>query len=173
MRREPRITPTGPEHLAAVVAMHRRCSPHTLWSRYHRATADPASFLPALLSRPGSVHLAAWDPTGRIVAVGHLMPDGSAVEAALLVEDAWQDRGLGTRLLLRLGRHAAEGEWETAYGLVLPGDERIDAMLGHTALPVHHGDDGGVTTVWARTKDLVEALPPRRRLRLVRARTRR
>jgi hypothetical protein len=49
----------------------------------------PRTYLPALLGRPGSVHLAAWDDAGRIVALGHLMPDRSAAEAALLVEDTW------------------------------------------------------------------------------------
>lgn len=99
MRREPRIIPIGPGQLTRTVAMHRRCSPQTLWSRYHRAMADPRTYVPTLLSRPGSVHLAALGATGRIVAVGHLMPDHTAAEAALLVEDSWQGRGLGTRLL--------------------------------------------------------------------------
>ncbi|MFD6188902.1 hypothetical protein [Streptomyces sp. NPDC060275] len=102
MRREPRIIPVGPADLARVVALHRRCSRRTLWSPYHRAMPDPATYLPPLLARPGSVHLAAQDVTGRLVAVGHLMPDRSAAEAALLVEDAWQGHGLGTPSVARL-----------------------------------------------------------------------
>ncbi|WP_217136990.1 GNAT family N-acetyltransferase [Streptomyces sp. AC558_RSS880] len=109
MRREPRITPTDLGDLARLVAMHRRCSPQSVWSRYHRAMADPRTYLPTLLSRPGSVHLAARDTIGRIVAVGHLMPDHTGVEAALLVEDSWQGRGLGTRLLRHVGHHALAG----------------------------------------------------------------
>ncbi|MFD5632075.1 N-acetyltransferase [Streptomyces sp. NPDC127072] len=119
---------------------------------------DPGTYLPVLLSRPGSVHLAAWDDAGRIVALGHLMPDRSAVEAALLVEDTWQDRGLGTRLLRRMGGHAARGGWKTVYGLILPGDQRIDAVLRHATAPVHRRDDGGVIRAWTRTRDL-EASP--------------
>jgi GNAT superfamily N-acetyltransferase len=120
---------------------------------------DPRTYLPALVGWPGSVHLAAWDDAGRIVALGHLMPDRSAAEAALLVEDTWQDRGLGTRLLRRLGSHAAHGGWKTVYGLILPGDERIDAVLRHAAAPVHRRDEGGVIRAWTRTRDL-EALNP-------------
>ncbi|MFF6815590.1 GNAT family N-acetyltransferase [Streptomyces sp. NPDC012403] len=71
--------------------------------------ADPRTYLPTLLSRPGSVHLAARDTIGRIVAVGHLMPDHTGVEAALLVEDSWQGSGLGTRLLCHVGHHAPAG----------------------------------------------------------------
>jgi GNAT superfamily N-acetyltransferase len=154
MRREPRITPIGPADLARTVALHRRCSPQTLWSRYHRAMPAPRTYLPALLTRPGSVHLAVLDGTGRFVAVGHLMPDHSAVEAALLVEDSWQGRGLGTRLLRRLARHALSGGWETLYGLFLAGDERIDAILRHADVPVHRTEEGDTVTAWARARDL-------------------
>ncbi|MFJ6087926.1 N-acetyltransferase [Streptomyces sp. NPDC092369] len=118
---------------------------------------DARSYLPALLGRHGSVHLAAWDGFGRIVALGHLMPDRSSAEAALLVEDSWQNRGLGTRLLRCLGSHVTDGGWKTVYGLVLPGDERIDAVLRHVPVPVHRRDEGGVIRAWTRTRDL-EAL---------------
>ncbi|QOV45187.1 GNAT family N-acetyltransferase [Streptomyces chromofuscus] len=163
MRREPRISPIGPDDLADTVAMHRRCSSQTLWSRYHRAMADPRTYLPALLNRPGSVHLAARDTTGRIVAVGHLMPDHSAVEAALLVEDAWQGHGLGTRMLHRLGHHALVGGWATLYGLVLSGDERMDAVLRHASVPVHRREEGGTVTAWIHVRDLAAGPPTRRR----------
>ncbi|MFF1568225.1 GNAT family N-acetyltransferase [Streptomyces sp. NPDC058293] len=154
MRREPRITPIGPADLARTVALHHRCSPQTLWSRYHRAMPDPRTYVPTLLTRPGSVHLAAQDVTGRFVAVGHLMPDHSAVEAALLVEDAWQGRGQGTRLLRLLARHAHSGGWETLYGLFRSGDERIDEILRHADVPVHRTEEGDSVTAWARTDDL-------------------
>ncbi|MFG2544213.1 GNAT family N-acetyltransferase [Streptomyces sp. NPDC048594] len=163
MRREPRITPIGPGQLARTVAMHRRCSPQTLWSRYHRAMADPRTYVPTLLSRPGSVHLAAVGATGRIVAVGHLMPDHTAVEAALLVEDSWQGRGLGTRLLQHLGEHARAGGWTTVYGLFLAGDERIDAMLRHAPVPVQRREEGGAVTASVSAHDLEAHLSALRR----------
>ncbi|RPF30457.1 GNAT family N-acetyltransferase [Streptomyces sp. TLI_185] len=154
MRREPRIISLGPGDLARTVALHDRCSPQTLWSRYHRAMADPRTYLPDLLSRAGSVHLAAQDTTGRIVAVGHLMPDNAAAEAALLAEDSWQGRGLGTRLLRHLGRHALTGGWATLYGLFQSGDERIEAILHHVDVPVHRRQEDGAVTAWAHVDDL-------------------
>ena len=155
MRREPRIIPIGPGQLARTAAMHRRCSPQTLWSRYHRAMDDPSTYVPTLLSRPGSVHLAALGTTGCIVAVGHLMPDHTAVEAALLVEDSWQSRGIGTRLLQHLGEHARAGGWTTIYGLFLAGDERIDAMLRHAPVPVQRREEGGAVTASVSAHDLM------------------
>ncbi|TXS41772.1 GNAT family N-acetyltransferase [Streptomyces sp. OR43] len=163
MRREPRIIPIGPGHLARTVAMHRRCSPQTLWSRYHRAMADPRTYLPALLSRPGSVHLAARGATGRIVAMGHLMPDHTSAEAALLVEDSWQGRGLGTRLLHHLGQHARAGGWTTLHGFFLTGDERVEGMLRHAPFPVRRTEEGGAVTAWVRVNDLAPGQSSRRR----------
>ncbi|MFD8565478.1 GNAT family N-acetyltransferase [Streptomyces sp. NPDC059639] len=134
----------------------------TLWSRYHRATGDPRSYVSALLARPGSVHLAVRRPSGRLVAVAHLMPDGDRAEAALLVEDPWQNHGLGTRLLRRLGRHAVHQGRSVVYGLVLPGDEQIPAMLRRIAVPVRRVEEEGVTTLWADTADIADALSPHR-----------
>lgn len=151
---EPRIIRIGPDDVPHAESLHRRCSPHTLWSRYHRAMGDPRTYLRTLLSRPGSVHLAARDTTGRLVALGHLMPDRDDAEAALLVEDAWQNGGLGTRLLLRLGAHAVRQGRREVYGLVLPGDARIAAILRHAAIPVDRVQDGGVTTLRASTRDI-------------------
>ncbi|MDQ0760323.1 GNAT family N-acetyltransferase [Streptomyces canus] len=143
MRHEPLIVRSGQGDTERVVALHRRCSAHTLWSRCHRAMGDPGSYLGALLSRRGSVHLAVRGPSGRLVAVGHLMPDNGNAEAALLVEDAWQNKGLGTRLLDGLGRSAVEQGWGEVYGLILPGDERMTAMLRRTGVPIRHVREGG------------------------------
>ncbi|MET9088514.1 hypothetical protein ABZX77_42695 [Streptomyces sp. NPDC004237] len=91
------------------------------------------------------------------------MPDHSAVEAALLVEDAWQGHGPGIRLLRHLGRHALTGGWATLYGLVLSGDERMDAILRHAPVPVHRSAEYGTVTAWVHVPDLATALPARRR----------
>lgn len=161
MRHQPRTVRIGPDDAGPAAALHDRCSTHTLWSRYHRAMGDPRSYLGVLLSRPGSVHLAVPGPSGRLVAVGHLMPDNGNAEAALLVEDEWQNHGLGTRLLRDLGCHAVRQGWSEVYGLILPENERIMAMLSRTAVPVRHVREGGVTTAWADTGDIAAALPLR------------
>ncbi|MFF5344052.1 GNAT family N-acetyltransferase [Streptomyces althioticus] len=155
MSRPPRITRIGPEELEAAVVLHQRCTPHTLWSRYHRSMPNnPHAYLPALLGSPGSVHLAAWANPGQAVALAHLLPDGAAAEAALLVEDTWQSRGLGTRLLRALTRYALDSGCKALYGLALPGDERIAAILRHAVLPIHSQDEGGSVRIWVHTKDL-------------------
>ncbi|MGI5440974.1 N-acetyltransferase family protein [Streptomyces shenzhenensis] len=158
MRDESRVIRIGPQDVEGVAAMHRRCSVHTLWSRYHRAMGDPRSYLRTLLARPGSVHLAVRRTSGDIVAVAHLMPDRQNAEAALLVEDDWQNSGLGSRLLRGLGAQAVRGGWKEVYGLILPGDERIPAILRHASVPVRRLSEEGVTTVWAETDRIATAL---------------
>ncbi|RPK33091.1 hypothetical protein [Streptomyces sp. ADI93-02] len=78
------------------------------------------------------------------MAVGHLMPDRSAVEAALLVED--QGRGRGTCLLRRLGQHVLAGGWETVHGLLIPGETRMTAILRRMPVTLQCVDAGGPIT---------------------------
>jgi hypothetical protein len=158
MREESRVIRIGADDIERAATMHRRCSVHTLWSRYHRAMGDPRSYLRTLLARPGSVHLAVQQTSGRLGAVVHLMPDAQSAEAALLVEDAWQNSGLGTRLLRCLGHHADKGGWKEIYGLILPGDEKISAILRHASVPVHRVSEEGVTTVWVERNRIASAV---------------
>ncbi|MEV5204719.1 hypothetical protein [Streptomyces sp. NPDC053720] len=91
------------------------------------------------------------------MAVGTLVPDDDRVKAVLLVEDPWQNHGLGTMLLRHLGGHAVHQGWREVYGLVLPSDERILAVLRRTAIPVQRVEEEGVMTVRADTGDIAGA----------------
>ncbi len=97
--------------LAAARAMHDRCSPDTLGLRYHGPVKDADRYLDHLLSPRFGRTLAVRTASGRVVALGHLLWDGDETEVALLVEDEWQRRGIGSELLARLvamaGRRAA------------------------------------------------------------------
>ena len=88
--------------LAAAREMHDRCSPQTLGLRYHGPVGDADRYLGHLLSPRFGRTLAVETASGRLVALGHLLWDGDETEVALLVEDAWQRRGIGAELLRRL-----------------------------------------------------------------------
>ena len=87
--------------LAAVNAMHSRCSPQMLFSRYQTGRFALREHEWARLPRPGMSWVTS--PVNRpdmVVAITHLLQTGvdGRGELALLVEDGWQDVGLGTAL---------------------------------------------------------------------------
>ncbi|MDH6612550.1 GNAT superfamily N-acetyltransferase [Streptomyces sp. SAI-208] len=155
MRQGLRIVRVDQDDEPRVAALHRRCSATARWHRYHRAMGDPDTYLGPLLSRPHAVHLAVQDSLERLVAIGHLLPDDGDAEAALLVEDTWQNKGLGTRLLGELGRFAVELGVREVYGVVHPDDARMAAVLLRAGVPLRTvPDTGSATTVRARTQDI-------------------
>jgi GNAT superfamily N-acetyltransferase len=97
----------GPEDRDTIDAMFRRCSPATLQRRFHAPAAHPpARYLDWVLQAPSAAHLALVARTGDHViglAEAHRGRDGVA-EVAVVVEDTWQRRGVGTELFRALLR---------------------------------------------------------------------
>lgn len=97
------VRPATPSDLDEVTAMHDRCSPESLYRRYLAGTRGPsAAQLARLLEPRRGGTLVAVDAQARIVAVANLVGEGEIAEAAVLVQDSWQRRGVGTALLRRL-----------------------------------------------------------------------
>lgn len=114
----------------ALVALHERCSAATLYRRFHapvvRLTPRMAR---ALLEPPGGASLLLT-VDGDVVAAGMFSPDPTGeepttAEAGLLVEDAWQRRGHGARLLRHLAEEAAGAGFETLSCLALPENDAV------------------------------------------------
>lgn len=97
------IRPASPSDAGAVLEMHGRCGEQSLYRRYFSGTRGPTrQQLDRLISPARGTALIAEDGPGRPVALANLIGEGEVAEAALLVEDAWQRRGIGTALLRRL-----------------------------------------------------------------------
>jgi GNAT superfamily N-acetyltransferase len=84
-----------------LVEMYERCSPATRYARWHGHTKRfPPGYLQRLLHDDAAL---VTRRDGALVALGSAARAGAAVwEIGLLVEDAWQHRGVGRRLLLAL-----------------------------------------------------------------------
>ncbi|MGK5641562.1 GNAT family N-acetyltransferase [Streptomyces sp. URMC 126] len=142
----------GPADLAAARAMHERCSPATLALRYHGPVRDVAAadrYLGHLLGPRFGRTLAAFAPSGRLVALGHLLWDGEETEVALLVEDAWQRRGVGAELLRRLVVMAAEAGCESVYAVTRASNTGMVAAMRGLGLPLDYQVEEGTLVITA------------------------
>ncbi|WP_433296503.1 GNAT family N-acetyltransferase [Actinoplanes sp. CA-030573] len=117
--RELTLRTATPADAEAVVALHRRVSAASLRSRYLGGGAPAESRLRRLLEPAGGRTLLAETADGRVVAMANLLAEGDLGEIAVLIDDEWQRRGIGTALVRRLMAWAAKG--------------RFAALVAHTA----------------------------------------
>jgi GNAT superfamily N-acetyltransferase len=105
------IRPVEPADAYALLRMFDRLSPESIYHRFFSPMPRPRRA--ALLHLAGldhELHEALVATIGReIVAVARYdaRPEETDAEVAVIVDDEWQDRGLGTRLLHRLARVGA------------------------------------------------------------------
>ncbi|MDK0518188.1 GNAT family N-acetyltransferase [Streptomyces sp. ML-6] len=149
------------DDLPAARAMHGRCSEQTLRLRYHGPVRDADRYLDHLLSPRFGRTLAAQTESGRLVALGHLLWDGDETEVALLVEDEWQRRGIGSELLGRLVALAAEAGCESVYAVTRASNTGMVAAMRALSLPLDYQIEEGTLVVTARLDaTAVRSLPP-------------
>jgi GNAT superfamily N-acetyltransferase len=106
------------DDLEGVRDLHQHSSAGSLHSRYLSGGTPSEARLRRLLEPSGGRTLVAV-AGGRVVAIANLLAEGDLGEIAVLVEDGWQRRGLGTALVRRLLTWAGRG--------------RFAALVAHTA----------------------------------------
>ncbi|MFD6229725.1 GNAT family N-acetyltransferase [Streptomyces sp. NPDC060232] len=136
--------------LAAARAMHDRCSERTLGLRYHGPVTDADRYLGHLLSPRFGRTLAATTASGKLVALGHLLWDGDETEVALLIEDDWQRRGIGTELLSRLIAMAVEAGCDSVYAVTRAANTGMVAAMRGLGLPLDYQIEEGTLVITAR-----------------------
>ncbi|WP_406098824.1 GNAT family N-acetyltransferase [Streptomyces sp. NBC_01013] len=147
--------------LEAARAMHDRCSEQTLRLRYHGPVRDADRYLDHLLSPRFGRTLAVQTASGRTVALGHLLWDGDETEVALLVEDDWQRRGIGSELLGRLVTLAVEAGCESVYAVTQASNTGMVAAMRALSLPLDYQIEEGTLVITARLGATpVRSLPP-------------
>lgn len=136
--------------LEAAKAMQERCSPRTLGMRYHGPVGDADRYLNHLLSPRYGRTLAVQTASGRIVGLGHLLWDGDETEVALLVEDEWQRRGIGSELLRRLVGMAGSAGCESVYAVTQSSNTGMVAAMRGLELPLDYQIEEGTLVITAR-----------------------
>lgn len=153
-----RVRGAVPADLARVAVFHGRCSGDTLLQRYLMGGRPPSlATVTAMLAEP--LVLVAQAPSGDVVAMASAlrstMRSGSAPLATralafgLVVEDAWQRRGLGRALAAHVAAAAH-----------LSGARELVADVAATALPLRQVMDSVGPTHSSRT-DLGQRLHTR------------
>ncbi|PCG82488.1 GNAT family N-acetyltransferase [Streptomyces sp. WZ.A104] len=138
--------------LTAARAMHDRCSQHTLGLRYHGPVGDADRYLDHLLSPRFGRTLAVQTASGKLVALGHLLWDGDETEVALLVEDDWQRRGIGSELLRRLVALADEAGCDSVYAVTQARNTGMVAAMRALELPLDYQIEEGTLVITARLR---------------------
>ena len=131
---EVRLRPATSADALLVGALHARCSPAARRSRFLSPTPHlgPGE-LDALLG--GYALLALSADGGSAVAVANLDLDApGAGRCAVLVDNAWQGRGLGTALVRRLADTAAEQGLVELTGRARPDDLGVTRLLRRAGL---------------------------------------
>lgn len=142
-----------PDDLGPVAELHARCSLTSRLRRYLAGTScPPDSTLTRLLSPQAGHCLVIDDGAGRVLAMGNLMWDGDAPELALLVEDGWQQRRLGTVLARRLVAFALEDGAHRVKAFVHAGNTPMVRIMSALAYRLHREYDGGLLTLIASVR---------------------
>jgi AcrR family transcriptional regulator/GNAT superfamily N-acetyltransferase len=140
-----------PEDSDAVAAMHERCSEQTLYRRYLTAVGQWRDItLRRLSGGHRGATLVAMSEDGTIVGLGHVFPDAPSptrtAEIAVIVEDAYQRRGIGTRLVAHMLDLAARLGFDDVVGTVLAQNNEMLRVLDSTRLVwTRHVEDGVLT----------------------------
>ncbi|WP_079122561.1 GNAT family N-acetyltransferase [Streptomyces abyssalis] len=136
--------------LEAALEMHERCSKTTLRQRYHGPVGEADRYLRHLLSPRFGRTLAARTASGKLVALGHLLWDGDESEVALLVEDDWQRRGIGSELLCRLARLAQEAGSSDIYAVTQASNTAMVSAMRKLGMPLDHQVEDSTLVITAR-----------------------
>jgi methylglyoxal synthase len=140
----------APDDLEAVVDLHARCSLTSRLRRYLAGTNCPSrAILAGLLDPEKGYSLIAEDHDGRVIALGNLMWADGTAELALLVEDSWQRRRVGTALARRLVVAAGGARVATVRSTVHAGNGAMIRIMAGLGRRLHREYDGGMLTLIA------------------------
>ncbi|MBI3030334.1 MAG: GNAT family N-acetyltransferase [Candidatus Rokubacteria bacterium] len=156
---DPTIRPIRPEDESELTALYARLSPETAYQRFFTVMArlppDWARIL-ANVDYDKRMAIVAVAPGGQVIAVARYDHDDQAKEAeiALVVQDDWQGKGLGTILMKDLLAYAATKGIRRFRAYVLGDNRRMLDLLARTTQILERYTERGITSL------LLAPLPP-------------
>ncbi|MBL8929973.1 MAG: GNAT family N-acetyltransferase [Kineosporiaceae bacterium] len=144
-----------PEDADAVAAMHERCSEHSRYQRYFTPVSEWRDVnLRRLTGGHRGATLVVMSEDGVIVALGNVFPDAPtgvrAAELAMIVEDAYHGRGIGTRLMRHMVEFAERLGFVEVVATVLADNSAMLRVLEAPGLSWERTMEAGVLSMRAR-----------------------
>jgi GNAT superfamily N-acetyltransferase len=140
-----------PDDVPALQRFHERLSEQTVYLRFFGSMEEFSEEKAQYFAHvDGADHFAlvALDPDDpdEIIAIVRYdrEPESQRAEYAALVEDRWQDHGLGIRLTHHLIETARDKGVRFLYGLVMPENQRMLNLLRHLDLPEQERREEGI-----------------------------
>lgn len=138
--------PIEPGDRTRLQRFHSRLSTPTIEQRFHAAKKDLSEPLARRFTDLDSHHefavVATTGTRGRIIGVGrYCRIDDRSAEVAFVVEDSYQRRGIGRRLMRRLRAHAIADGLTEFVAYVLPYNTPMVRLLQATGPTATRWDD--------------------------------
>ncbi len=155
-----RIRPIRPEDEHRIVALHSRLSRDTRYQRFfsemERPPPDWAHFFANVDYQRRLALVAEYTASGERTLMGVGRYEGAdeedTVEVAFVVEDPWQDKGLGTILLMDLLRAAETRGIRRFRAYVLADNDRMLRLLSRHTHILEKKTERGITDILFATR---------------------
>lgn len=138
-----RLRPISVDDVPALHELHARCSPDTRRMRYFSAMPRLAPRVVEVLCDADRGLTLVAEVGGRLVGMANLMyaPEPGVGEMAFLIEDSWQNLGLGTATACRLMEIARDWGMAEVRASTLHGNRRMARLLTGLGATLTRGDD--------------------------------
>ena len=146
------LRPIRPADEPELSALYARLSPETAYQRFFAVMARlPPDWAPILanVDHERRMALAAVNSDNRLIAVARYDGDERSGEAeiAIVVQDRWQGRGLGTILLTELFAYAEARGITRFRAYVLTENRRMLHLLARLTRVLERHTESGVTSL--------------------------
>jgi RimJ/RimL family protein N-acetyltransferase len=146
------LRPIRPGDAPALTQLYDRLSPESAYQRFfavmRRLPPDWARIL-ADVDHDRRAAIVAAGPDGELIGVARYgtEPGADAAEIAVVVQDAWQGRGLGTILLSALLDHAVSRGITKFLAYVLADNHRMLRLIRRQGAVTERSHDQGVVSL--------------------------